>query len=165
MCVRGGVGGRVPVGPVCLRGLVLAGGRQSGSVLVRVRERVRVRVGGRVGGAGGALRGRVVGVGGRGAAVVQTVELIHLLICRLWTETDTEGQERDRQLCSVKMSRPLLLSDRPLYNCSSVSVVSGKSSLYLIISHVSFITTAETWLLLVEICSGDSKGRFTQNQK
>lgn len=45
----------VPVGPVCLRGLVLAGGRQGGGVLVCVRVCVRVCVGGRVGGAGGAL--------------------------------------------------------------------------------------------------------------
>lgn len=48
---------RVPVGPVRLWDLVLGGGGQGGSVLVRVRERVRVRVrvGGRVGRAGGAL--------------------------------------------------------------------------------------------------------------
>ncbi len=45
----------VPVGPVCLRGLVLAGGLHGGIVLVCVGKRVRVCVGGRVGGAGGAL--------------------------------------------------------------------------------------------------------------
>lgn len=82
----------VPVGPMCLRGLVLAGGLQGRSMLVRMRVGVRVCVGGRVGRAGGALWGRVVGVGGWRAAVVQTVELIHFLICRLWTKTDTERQ-------------------------------------------------------------------------
>ena len=84
----------IPVGPVRLRGLVLGGGRQGGSVLMCVRVRVRVCVGGRVGGAGGALRGGVVGIGGRGAAVVEAVELIYLLICRLWAEAD---RERERQ--------------------------------------------------------------------
>lgn len=71
----------VPVGPVCLGSLVLAGGWQSGSVFMRVRVCVHVWVGRRIGGARGALRGRVVRVGGRRATVVQTVELIHLLIC------------------------------------------------------------------------------------
>lgn len=54
----------IPVGPVCLRGLVLAGSRQGLSVLVCVSVCVRVCVGGWVGGTGGALRGGVVGVGG-----------------------------------------------------------------------------------------------------
>lgn len=54
----------VPVGPVCLGSLVLAGGWQSGSVFMRVRVCVHVWVGRRVGGARGALRGRVVRVGG-----------------------------------------------------------------------------------------------------
>lgn len=107
----------VPVGPVCLRGLVLGGGWQGWIVLVCMREcvrvwvrvwvRVRVCVGGRVGGTGGALWRRVVGVGGGRAAVVQTVEFIHFLICRLWTMT-----KRHRQLCSVNMSHARL-SDSP----------------------------------------------------
>lgn len=80
----------VPVGPVCLRGLVLAGGWQGRSVWVRMRECVWVCVGRRVGGARGALWGGVVGVGSWGAAVVQTVELIHLLICGFWTKTERD---------------------------------------------------------------------------
>lgn len=79
----------VPVGPVCLGSLVLAGGWQSGSVFMRVRVCVHVWVCRRVGGARGALRGRVVRVGGWRATVVQTVELVHLFICRLWTKMET----------------------------------------------------------------------------
>lgn len=80
----------VPVGPVCLGSLVLVGCWQSGSVFMRVRVCVHVWVSRRVGGARGALRGRVVRVGGWRATVVQTMELIHLFICRLCTKMETE---------------------------------------------------------------------------
>lgn len=104
----------VPVGPVRLRGLVLVGGRQGGSVLMCVRVRVRVCVGGWVGGAGGALRGGVVGIGGRGAAVVEAVELIYLLICRLWAEADRE-RERQTAPFSENVTSSRLLSDSPSF--------------------------------------------------
>lgn len=100
----------VPVGPMCLRGLVLAGW-QGRSVLVCMRVCVRVRIGGWVGGAGGALWGRIVGVGGWGATVVQTVELIHLLIRRLWTKRDTDWQ---------KETQTGLFYQNPLFSDSSL---------------------------------------------
>lgn len=87
-----------PVGPVCLRSLVLAGGghRRRMWVWESMGVCVWVCIGGRVGGTRGALGGGVVGVGGWGAAVVQTVELVHLLICRFWEQKD---RERQRSKC------------------------------------------------------------------